>query len=419
MRPRLVLRLPSGQHDPVRWVALDAAGVPEGPSERGSRDEAATRSGGREVVGLASGLDLLLLPARIPTQSRQRLQQAVPYALEDQLAQDIEALHFTMGARDAAGDLWVAVVERAMLDGWLHAAAGAGIECDQIVPELPLIPVAPGGWSLLVEADRFTLRTGPHGGLAGDPENLDTLLALALSEARDGAPQALHVYEATPPPAPIEPEVAELSREPVEDATALLARQLPASPLFNLRHGDYARARAASAHWRRWRLVAALAGLWLVTDLTAAGLQQWRLAQRSDALRDQIEAEFRRAFPDAGRLIDPRGQMESRLAALRGGGGTEAAGFLELLGRVGPTLSSAESVEIAALAFRSGDLELEISADTLQRVDALKQRLEGLGGLTVEVRSARSEGDRVQGRLQISAGGGARTSAAPVRGGRA
>lgn len=411
MRPRLAIRLPSAEADTLRWVSLDDQGRPEGDSGSGGWSEAAAASAGREVIGLAPALDVLLLSAQIPTQSRQRLVQALPFALEDQLAQDVEALHFTAGPRDATGATWVAVVERMTLARWLDAAREAGFELDQVVPELSLVPVAPGGWSLLVEHGDFLLRTGHHGGFAGDPDNLDTLLELALSEAGDDAPQALHVYEAAPLPVPLELPGLEVSREPVADATALLAGQLPARPAFALRHGPFARVRSASVQWRRWRPVAVLAVVALALDLGLAGVGQWRLEARSEQLQERIEEQFRRAFPGSDRIIDPRSQMESRLRALRRGGDSgPGSGFLELVGRVGPTLSSAGDLQIAALAYRDGDLELEVSAGNLQQVDQLKQRLEGLGGLRVEVRSARSEGDRVQGRLQISA-------AAPTAGG--
>jgi len=106
MRPRLVIRLNSAPQGRVHWIRLDAEGRPQGHAESGTLAQAAVAATQRQVIGLVPATELLLTEARIPTQSRQRMLRAVPFALEDQLAEDIDEL-----PREER-DFWVASAKR-------------------------------------------------------------------------------------------------------------------------------------------------------------------------------------------------------------------------------------------------------------------------------------------------------------------
>ena len=80
--------------------------------------DAALAAGGR-VIALAPGADVLLTTATLPTRNRKRMYAAVPFALEEQLISDIDALHFALGNTSQLGPVPVAVVERQHMQQWL------------------------------------------------------------------------------------------------------------------------------------------------------------------------------------------------------------------------------------------------------------------------------------------------------------
>ncbi len=125
MRETLLIRL-TGLYDlAVESVCLNDVGKPIAGSRRDSLAEAATQSAGRRVVVLVPANDVLLTRAIVPTTNRQRARKALPFALEDLLAEDIDGLHFALGVRDAEGQWPVAVVARKRMDAWLqHIARG-------------------------------------------------------------------------------------------------------------------------------------------------------------------------------------------------------------------------------------------------------------------------------------------------------
>jgi len=402
MRPRLVIRLSETPETPVRWVPLDIEGRPDGPTGVGTLAEAAEAAVGRRIVVLAHGPDVLLISAVVPTQSKQRLARAVPYALEDQLAEDVDALHFSLGQRGNDNRLPVAVIDTEIMDQWLQALREAGLEPDQLYPEQLAVPREPDTWAVVVEGDRFLLRTGPQSGLAGDAGNLSDMLEGCLLEAGDALPERITVHDFTGQAAlpNIETPIDHASGD-ADDGTSLLAKSLDERQSIPMLTGDYAKSSGWRVHWQRWRAVAALAAVWVVLSTGQAWFQQWQLSRERDRLQDRIVAVYRDAFPDSQRVIDPRGQMQSRLQALRSGGQGGSSGLLPLLDRIGPVLGGDNGLRLTALSYRGGDLDVELYADSLQRIDQLKQRLSRIDGVSVEVRSAKSEGDRVQGRLRI------------------
>lgn len=401
MPQRLIVRL-GRDPDVLRWACPDAADQAEKLiSGTGSWEQLPTMN--RPVIALAPMADINLLKARMPPLSRQRAVRAVPFALEDQLVDDVDKLHFCLGRRNAAEEQAVAVVGLERMHSWLQAFEEAGLEVEQIYPEVLALPYTSDAWTLLIENDEFMLRTGLQEGFGGELDNLSVLLESALQDAEDDRPLRLIVYSdqkglgfEVPASLPVEQHV-----EP--DATSLLARHLRVQDAIGLRVGAYSRRSSWSVHWQRWRVAVVLLALWLAADTSSLLLKRWQLARQLTHVEEAMAQTYRQAFPDGGQLnmYNPRQQMESRLAALRRGGGD--SGFLHLLQIAGPLLASESGVQIISLTYRNNGLDLELSANSLQGIDQIKQKLGTAPGLGVEVVSARAEGDRAQGRLRLEA----------------
>jgi general secretion pathway protein L len=97
----LLLRLPRAPALFASWVVVDSHGAPiEAPSS-GKLEGAVAAAAGRHVCVLVPGTDVLLLEPELPAKVGTKLAQIVPYALEEQLADDIDDLHFAIGKRSA------------------------------------------------------------------------------------------------------------------------------------------------------------------------------------------------------------------------------------------------------------------------------------------------------------------------------
>jgi general secretion pathway protein L len=405
MRNTLLLRKDLTDSDSWRWLRLDNDGQPQGSVHAGALADAAGEAGGQRVVVLAPGTDCLLTRVNIPGRSRQKLLRAVPYALEEQLSEDVEKLHFAVGAAMEEGEWPVAVIGKEYMETLLAATADAGLDVQQVIPEILAIPYAGNETSVLVEHDIALVRTGSVSGYAADSDNLGMLLALQ-KVAEDEQLPALHLYVRQDT---LQPDTAGFGGETRVEAYAgdpltVFAQGLDARAI-NLLQGAYSRAGDWARVLRPWRATAALLVAGMLVSSVVMGIDYFRLNRESEQLNVQIEETFRKALPGSKRIVNPRVQMQQQLDSMQrrtGAGG----GFLSLLSQSGAVLKGVQGVEINGANFRAGRLDMELVVANVQLLDQLKQKLMEPGRLDVEIQSATTDKDqRVQSRLRIGAKG--------------
>jgi general secretion pathway protein L len=409
MSELLVLQLPADPGAPIAWCTRPARAAEPGPVTRGDLEQAAAAARGRRVAALVPQARVSLRQVPVPARSRAQQARAVPFALEDEIAADVDDTHFAVAA-GSGNPVPVAVVARAHVEEWLAALRGAGIEPDLLCPEGLALPRGAEDWALLPGAEGALLRSGPHEAhaLEGDTGALvlDTLLARA-----EPPPEALRVL-ATP-----EQEEAPAAYEricarhgvtlrpqgPPREALAWLAAGLDDPGPLDLLQGPYRTGRTPAERLAPWRPAAALAVLLVAVEGAAQVADFVQLSREQARLEAEVAARFQAAFPDVQRIVNPRVQAEQRLARLRGGG-AEGPAFLGMLTAAGEALTSLPGTTLQGVTFRGGVLYLDLQAGDLQSLDRLKSTIAGSAGLAVSIQTASAQEDGVRGRLRIEAG---------------
>jgi len=377
------------------WLKLTADGA-VAATGHGPVTEIREAVAGYHVVVIIPAEDVLLCRAAVPGHSRRLLAQAVPYALEDQLAADVETLHFAFG-QIVNDEVAVAVVDRSLMDGWMGRLREAGLNPYALVPETLLLPWQAGQWQLACWGDRYLLRNGEQSGIAMDADNIAVLMRQVLAEA--GEPQRLVVYAAEGAQTPLDDVALEIDRQPLPHSVLpWLASHYDEHLALNLLQGAYSRRERLGQYWRPWRMAVSMVAVLLLLQVGVTVADYQRLSRERAALQEQIETIYRQAFPEARKVVNPKVQMENALKALRGGAG---GGLNELLAQAGQEFKSSPGLELQRLSYREGQLDVALTIADLQRLDELKQRLTQNGKLHVEIQSASAQGTVVEARLRI------------------
>jgi general secretion pathway protein L len=142
----------------IEWLTIDGSGTRLGPVRRGTLEDAAAETLTRKTIVLAPGTDVLLAEPNVPLKGGGKLAQVVPFALEEQLAHDVDDLHFAIGKRDARPGVPVAVASHERMETWLSQLHAAGINADAIYGESAMLPITPNGVTLLVDGSRVYVR---------------------------------------------------------------------------------------------------------------------------------------------------------------------------------------------------------------------------------------------------------------------
>jgi general secretion pathway protein L len=365
----------------LRWRRVLGARVQEGRGLEGLAPAA-------EIVVWTPAAETLLLHAKLPTRSAAKIAQALPYALEEQLIEPPERLHFAY-AHEADGSLAVAVTGRERLDGWLSALAAAGLAPTRLAPVTFSLPLAERAWTLAFTGGEIVLRCGPHAGFGGPIEaRPPAWLHAALAQARSdsGAPERILLVDA---PADFDfPAWREALGLPLE-AMPQRDGAVPAAAALNLLQQRYAPRGRMSALWRGYVPAAALLAAWLAATLVFDAVEWTRLSWAARAADEEMRALLMKSFPETRAILDPAEQMRRGLEDLAARSGLAAPGdMLSLLARTTPAIEREsrvrlQSVEYAerALSFRlaASEADAESLARAL-RTQSLEVEVQRLGG---------------------------------------
>ena len=412
----LILRLARGQEERVSWMSADARGQPLAAPQSGTLSQAASAAAGRRVAVVVPSSDVLMTTVDLPVKSGVRVQQVVPFALEEQLAADIETLHFALGERDTHnGRTAVAVVTRALMDGWLGALSAAGLTPEVICTEAALLPENPGKVVVMLEGDTLCVRRAGLTAQALPALDLGVALSAALdAQAPDATPDADLVFYAAPEDwqrrsAEVEALRGRCASLKVQLLSAgplpLLAPQLDEGHFLNLLSQEYAPKRTLGTAARRWRLVAILAVALFALHVSGLALQLQLQHHDERSLDATIGALARRIIPgDSGRGA-VRERIEQRVLGAQAQGGQ--AGLIPALSVLAQALQVAGGTRLQTLSFRNDGLDLTVQAADAQNLERVDESLRS-NGWQAQVVSGSSAGSAYQGHIQAQAPSSAR-----------
>jgi general secretion pathway protein L len=411
-----VIRFGEQPNDPVEWIAVDDMGTRRSAVGQGQLGDAAIESAGRPVIVLVPGTEVLSAFTAIPAKGA-RLLAALPYALEDQLADDIDNLHFAAGKRDENGRLPVAVVARARMDEWLEALQTAGLKAQRLVPDNHGLARVPNTLSMLVADDRIMFNDGdetefvlPELGPA------DALAASGLLDAPaddEAGVRPLLVYcdaalgdQYERDWALLRHELDEVSLNLLPDgALPKLAVTIAAGAGINLLQGAYGDKTRISTSLQPWRYAAMLLVALVFVGLLAKGVDYYRLSVERDALQAQFTEEYRQLRPgDTRDIADPAGTINS----LRRGQNAAAAGpqsFLPLIASLAAAIDGNSDIRVEAISYRAGVVDVRLNAPDIPTLDGIVQSVKTTGRFTASLQSADNVDERVNSRIQIREAG--------------
>lgn len=387
MRESLVIHLQSDPAAAVAWYRVDVdSGRTQGESDL---DTVLDQAGSARLILLVPTEKVHLTSISLPIRQPSRLLRAVPYALEERLAADVDELHFSIGPRQADGSTPVAAVQQDQMRAWLAPFVERGLYPDMLLPDALALPLEADQWTLLLQANgRAMLRTGAGSGYAL-PQDL--MLTQLTSEApglrifRQGQEIAL-------------PDTLTIIQTRMIDHV-LDALDPANAPRLNMLHGEFAPQRETDKWLKAARLPVALAASWLILATLNLYLDNHAAAKTYAHWQDLAQERFSSAFPHITRIVDMRVQAEQELARMRAG--AQGTGMLHLLDQVSPALSKVKDLKLDGVQYREGSMYLNLSGQDLQALERLRGEIAAIPTLRFEVQSAQAGTEGVLIRLKL------------------
>lgn len=302
---------------------------------------------------------------RLPPGRGRQVERLLPALLEEELAQDIEALHFTLLQRqDEVGQ--VAVIERALLRTWYDDVRNQGFNLQGVWPDWLALPspvqgltpiphqisnqtlnhhpdvhVDPGletdpavaSVTVLTLPQAVLARSALGHGFSVEPALADTFLTVlcALQRESDNV-AARHVEPDSGAVDSVLVCYGEHALPTLNTGWRMESRTAPSSGALLLRgmaalrqhcrhgvlSGEFAPSTAHTRQWRHWRGLVAAIGVLALLLLAEQGVRLWRLTSAADVVTAQAEQAYRELFPQQTRRVNMRAQLNAVLRQMRG-----------------------------------------------------------------------------------------------------
>lgn len=415
----LVIRLGASEDSLASWIAVDDNGTRRSPPVTGQLGEAVKDIGNRTVIVLIPAGDSSTLTVDLPARGA-RLRAALPYALEEQVAEEIEHLHFAPGKRLSGGRLPVAVVTHNKMADWLGRLDAAGIRAEQLIPENHGLAYVPNTLSVLAAEDQVMFNDGTELEFVLQGVRPSDALAAAgalndESDSEEGANMSRHLLVYCEPTddklfehdwTALRHELDSVDINLLPDGVLpRLAVTVASGAGINLLQGRYGEKIDVGAIFRPWRTAAVLLLAVGILGLAGKAVDYYRLTAEETALREQFTAEYRRIRPgDSGEIMDPASLV---LSIRRGLGGTASAPqvFLPSLQQLATAMQETADTEIQVIAYRAGVVDVRLTAPDVATLDQIRKSVSESAQFTASIQSTDQVGDRVNSRIQIREAG--------------
>jgi type II secretion system protein L len=341
------------------------------------------------VVGLPSD-DVRSTLLKVSPEERKHLSKSLPYMMEEQVAEDVEELHFVASALGEEQFL-VAFTRQDKMADWVEQLS-FNDSLKVFGPEALCLPLEGDECCAVVDGDEVVLRWSDAHGARVDLSLLSTVLD-SLAEI----PSSLVIYGT---------DREQVLSQLTDDQAALvdwrqsgwgaLLLLTKSAPQVNLRQGSFAPPLPLVKWWGVWKAVAIAASVALSLQFVSDVSQFQTLKQQNLELRSAIQDSYRKANP-RGAVVDAEKQLDRQIAEFAGEESVTA--FTPKLVDV-VTATTAESGRVTSINYTSGQLRLNLTAEDFASVEQIRQALERAGlKATLETSSAR--GDEVRARLRI------------------
>lgn len=422
----LVIRLGNTAAAPAHWIAVDDTGARLGPPASGLLSAASAAIGERKVIVLVPGVDVLTTTVEIPLKSRTKIQAALPFALEEFLADDVEELHFAAGPRRENGQIPVSVVRRDKLREWIDWLNNAGIEPSSIIADNLGLARIPGTISLLLTENQIFINDGGDTELVlqdmGPGDGLAAIGALDNGQDTDKGDEESGIAD-TPRHVLVYCEAGideKYSHDWIgirHEFNSLDIKVLPDGILprlavtvatgigINLLQGEFGAKTEYANLFQPWKIAAILLLALGVTMLASKSVDYYNLRNLEAQLQQRFLAEYRQIVPGATDVRDPVAAVSSLRARAGGSGSDSPELLLQSLQQLSRAMQRNQTAHIEAISYRAGVVDIRLSAPSVAVLDNIRQIIDESGTFAARILSTDQDGDVVNSRIQIQASG--------------
>ncbi len=401
MAESLLIRLGSQKSDVIHWLIASADKqeiIASGELPNAEQlSELSEKALTRKVTVLVPGCDVVLKQLTVPAKSPRAMRQAVPYMLEDELAEDVDDLFFAYAQIKSTSEhnCFVAITAHQQMQEWLSWLSDANISIKKMIPDVLALPVIENSYSAIELGQQVLLRQSDFQGMA-----LDRMMFEIISQQWQ-EDDAIDIANFSP--LVLSNEHVTLTEQPAELPLFLFAKYSEQCPV-NLLQDGYAKKEKSNFFWQHWQLAASLVVVALLINLSSKWIHASQLDNQIASLEQEIQTVYQKNFATGKKKKVSVNRIKAIVKTkLRDAGSSDSADQLfPLLSKVTPAFVAVPTLKPQTLKYdqKNKELRMQVSAKSYQDFEVFQTSLEGLA-LTVTQGSQNNQGEQVVGSFNI------------------
>ena len=313
---------------------------------------------------------LLMTAVQMPPRASKQQINAIAFAIEDQLAQDIEECFFAVLPQQQDDSVPVAVISQATMDELTLLLAEHHIQVRTILPQVYLCP-----WdseeshlaSVCRIRDGYLIRTAQHEGLYCEADALATVLSLIQKQSDRGANTVLICGEIH--------EAADIKglESIIQPEIDLMSASVDEPRCLNLKQKQYQSSHQWISVLKRWKWPAVACVILLLVVVSNMGMDLWQQKQRLDHLLQQQNELLQRHLPELAGSVNPRLALTRYMADTQQSG--QQAGFLDQLHEFVRLKQGISELKLGKIQYQKSSLVVDLESKDLRSLETLRSKL--------------------------------------------
>ena len=361
----------------------------------------------------------------LPGNQSRFLQQALPFAVEEHLAQEVEQIHIAHGAKSKGSKFAVVSLDRAVFEPYFTLLTDPenSHPLKAVVLDAELLPLGEHDMVVCVAAGQALIKNKDQSSISLQIDNLFPYLDSVFKDRPDTQDLSATRFSIKVYIEAAEQEAATLLLAQMQqyagvdldsEVLGISGFELLCENYFrqalsavNLCQGEFRKVSEQNTQWRKWRSVAIIAGVGFLLQLGVfVGKGFWFEKQAAEIGQNAL-AEYQKLVPDSkGVSVDKLPRIIKGQLNQKNSQANSELGFLELLGEAGYQFKEAKdkvNLEFASINYNQqrGELVLEMRANSFEQLEQLKQAIVD-AGLMAKISSAVQEDNRFRGRISVT-----------------
>jgi general secretion pathway protein L len=362
-------------------VRLDDDGEVDLPLASYSVEEIQNMQLGHHTVVVLPASVASLHRLELPKLSSRKAREAIPYALEEELAAPVGELHVAFDSDTHLNNTYrVVVINRLRLRAWMHELEALEIVFDEITLDwFALLPgeVCATSTDLLVHQDSVIGALSP-------------LLAASYAHVHPDACAGWMFDDSAT-------SLKLLKLDAHEGSYRLfVAKRLLTERYINLCQGSFQHRTQDKQGLRWYGLCGVLLLAWFLSVLSFHAIALHRLHTKQEAIDVQIAQHYHKFFPEATQVISPRFRIERLLNQT---GATSQDTFWMLFDAFA-NVAESNPLDIETIRFHDEALWISVTATDFSVLEAFEQQLKK-SNIRVKQAQARTRDNQVTATLEL------------------